>query len=110
MLLARNEALYDESARKSQYASEPLGGYSNAHLKERFEEYKKFYSGDVEIRLAAEYMLDNLFTERLRAGDLLLHGEKYVLVESSIAAPPYTQNSSPPQWRISVSRSSSMAV
>lgn len=57
-------------------------------LKARFAELQSVYKGGIRLRLAAEYMLDNLFMERLRAGDLLLHGENYVLVESSIAAPP----------------------
>lgn len=57
-------------------------------LKVRFAELKGAYKGGISLHLAAEYMLDNLFVERLRAGDFLLHGENYVLVESSIAAPP----------------------
>ena len=35
-----------------------------------------------------EYMLDTLFEERLEAGDLLVHGEGRVLVETSTWAPP----------------------
>ncbi len=57
-------------------------------LKARFEELSEAYKGGIELRLAAEYMLDNLFEERLSSGDLLTHGEGYVLVETSTWAPP----------------------
>ena len=89
VLLARNEAKYDESARLSQYASEPLGGYSNQHLKERFEEYKKYYTGDVELRLAAEYMMNKELLAKVQAKDLLTYADGvHVLVETSYFAPP----------------------
>ena len=81
--------LYRESARKSQYAAEPLGGYCNAHLKERFEEYKKYYTGSVEICLAAEYMMNKEFLAKVHAKDLLTYSDGYhVLVETSYFAPP----------------------
>ena len=57
-------------------------------LRGRFEELKEAYGGKIKLRLAAEYMLDNLFEERLSSGDLLTHGEGYVLVETSTWAPP----------------------
>lgn len=58
-------------------------------LRERFERLKgEEYKGGIELRLAAEYMMDNLYEERLAAGDLLLHGEDRVLVETSTMAPP----------------------
>lgn len=57
-------------------------------IKLRFEEFKLAYKGDLEFSLAAEYMMDNLFAERLAEGDLLLHGGDKVLVETSILAPP----------------------
>ena len=57
-------------------------------LRGRFEELKAAYDGRIKLRLAAEYMLDNLFEERLSSGDLLTHGEGYVLVETSTWAPP----------------------
>ena len=41
-------------------------------LKEKFEELQAAYRGTIELNLAAEYMMDNLFKERLEAGDLLL--------------------------------------
>lgn len=55
----------------------------------RFERLKgEEYHGPVELQLAAEYMMDNLYEERLEARDLLLHGEDRVLVETSVMAPP----------------------
>lgn len=42
------------------------------------------YTGPIQLSLAAEYMLDNLFTERLEAGDLLPIGNgRTLLVETS---------------------------
>ena len=58
------------------------------HLRKRFEELRAAYKGSLELRLAAEYMLDNLFEQRLSSRDLLTHGEGYVLVETSTWAPP----------------------
>ena len=57
-------------------------------LKSRFQELESAYNGPIKLHLAAEYMLDNLYTERLEAGDLLLHGPGRVLVETSTLAPP----------------------
>jgi len=63
---------------------------TTARLKERFAELKSAYRGPVQLHLAAEYMLDNLFRERLDAGDLLPLGEKgdRLLVETSCFNPP----------------------
>lgn len=63
---------------------------TTAHLKGRFEELKAAYKGTVRLYLAAEYMLDNLFRERLNDGDLLPLGEKEdrLLVETSYYNPP----------------------
>ncbi len=60
-------------------------------LKQRFEELKKMYTGSVQLNLAAEYMLDNLFEERLVANDLLPIGKdrNCLLVETSFFNPPY---------------------
>ena len=59
-------------------------------LRARFEELKSAYKGQVELRLAAEYMIDDLFMERLEAGDVLPHGEggTHLLVETSYFNPP----------------------
>lgn len=60
-------------------------------LRNRFEELKAAYNGPVELRLAAENMLDSLFEERLEARDFLPIGEKgeHLLVETSYMNPPY---------------------
>lgn len=62
-----------------------------ADLKKRFAEVKAAYRGTVRLRLAAENMLDNLFEERLAAGDLLpmeKNGKRCLLVETSCFNPP----------------------
>ena len=71
---------------------------TNAGLRERFQELKeKFrkpedtYLGTVELNLAAEYMMDSLFAERLEADDLLPNNEggyRYQLVETTGFTPP----------------------
>ena len=57
-------------------------------IRARFEELKSVYSGGLRLHLAAEYMIDTLFEERLAARDLLTHGNDTVLVETSSVAPP----------------------
>jgi len=60
-------------------------------LKERFEELRAAHHGTVELNLAAEYMIDSLFEERLEADDLLPLCEgsrRYLLVETSCFNPP----------------------
>lgn len=63
---------------------------TTAHLRGRFNELKAACKGSVGLHLAAEYMLDNLFCERLENGDLLPLGEKgdLLLVETSCYNPP----------------------
>ncbi len=57
-------------------------------LHARFAELKEIYHGPIELRLASEYMIDNLFEQRLEERDLLTHGHDTVLVETSTWAPP----------------------
>ena len=57
-------------------------------LRKRFEDLKSVYKGGLVLHLAAEYMMDNLFEERLEDRDLLQHGEDVVLVETSTWSPP----------------------
>lgn len=63
---------------------------TTAGLRERFAELQAAWSGKVELHLGAEYMLDNLFDERLGAGDLLPLGNKgdHLLVETSYFSAP----------------------
>lgn len=60
-------------------------------LKAKFEELKGRWKGKMEIRLAAENMLDNLFEQRLEANDLLPIGDDgtHLLIETSYYTPPY---------------------
>lgn len=60
-------------------------------LRQRFEELKQEYKGNIELSLASENMLDSLFEERLAKRDLLPIGEKenHLLVETSYMNPPY---------------------
>ena len=57
-------------------------------IRARFGELKAVYTGGLRLHLAAEYMMDTLFEERLAQRDLLLHGNDTVLVETSAVAPP----------------------
>lgn len=54
-------------------------------LQERFLQLKGAYKGKIQLHLAAEYMIDNVFHERLSKKDLLPHGElkNHLLVETS---------------------------
>ena len=58
-------------------------------IRARFEELESVYRGGLRFHLAAEYMIDTLFEERLAKDDLLTHGEDTVLVETSAVAPPF---------------------
>lgn len=58
-------------------------------IRSRFEELKAVYDGGLQLHVAAEYMIDTLFEERLSRRDLLEHGEEVVLVETSAIAPPF---------------------
>lgn len=59
-------------------------------LQNKFKELKEHYQGDIHLYLAAEYMLDSLFEERLEKNDLLPLGndQKHLLVETSYFNPP----------------------
>lgn len=59
-------------------------------LKNRYEDLKTVYNGSIELRLAAENMMDELFVERLGARELLPIGDKgdSLLVETSYFTPP----------------------
>ena len=63
---------------------------TTALLKNRFEELQATYNGNIGLHLSAEYMLDNLFWERLNGNDLLPLGKRgdLLLVETSCYNPP----------------------
>lgn len=58
---------------------------TTAGLRSRFEQFQKLYAGNIRLHLSAEYMLDNLFKERLAHRDLLPLGVEgnHLLVETS---------------------------
>lgn len=60
-------------------------------LKERFAELKEAYQGNIELRLAAEHMLDSLFEERLAENKLMPIGDEdnHILFETSYYTPPF---------------------
>lgn len=58
-------------------------------LRKRFEQLKAAYTGNISLNLAAEYMLDTLFKERLGEKDLLVMKDDVVLVETSAITPPF---------------------
>ena len=59
-------------------------------LQKRFEELCLMWDGNVELKLAAENMLDSLFEERLEKRDFLPIGDdgNHLLVETSSFNPP----------------------
>lgn len=59
-------------------------------LRRRFEELKNEYQGPIELRLAAENMLDSLYEERLEEGNLLPIGDDgdHLLLETSYFSAP----------------------
>lgn len=59
-------------------------------LRARFEELQQAWTGRLKLRLASENMLDPLFEERLRTGDVLPIGENadHLLVETSYFSAP----------------------
>lgn len=63
-------------------------------LKKRFEELKAAWKGNVELALASENMLDNLFEERLEKNNFLPIGQdgSALLVETSYYTPPYAMD------------------
>lgn len=65
-----------------------------AFLKQRFQELKNAWKGNLEIGLASENMLDNVFEERLQKNDFLPIGESgdHLLVETSYYTPPYAMD------------------
>ena len=54
-------------------------------LRQRFENFKSVYNGNLELSLAAEHMLDSSFFSLLEKGDLLTLWDNYLLVEMSYA-------------------------
>lgn len=57
-------------------------------LQARFAQLQQAYTGPIQLHLAAEYMIDTLFEERLESRDLLTMEDDIVLVETSTWNPP----------------------
>ena len=68
---------------------------TTAGLQARFAELCEAYQGSIQLHLAAEYMMDALFEERLEHNDLLKLGNdgNQVLVETSYFNPPMDMDS-----------------
>ena len=68
---------------------------TTAGLQTRFAELCEAYQGPIKLHLAAEYMMDALFEERLSQGDLLSLGDEgnQLLVETSYFTPPMDMDS-----------------
>lgn len=62
---------------------------STESLKAKFEELNNLYKGPIKLHLAAEYMLDTVFEQRLKDRDLLTMEDDTLLVEVSVMAEPY---------------------
>lgn len=61
---------------------------STEALRKRFHELSALYEGPLHLYLAAEYMLDSLFSQRWHNNDLLPLANRYLLVETSCLTPP----------------------
>lgn len=59
-----------------------------AQLKEKFEELRAAYTGNIRLHLAAEHMLDTLFIERFEADNLMPMDNNILLIETSYFNPP----------------------
>ncbi|TDQ24079.1 tyrosine-protein phosphatase [Tenacibaculum caenipelagi] len=66
---------------------------SSTTIKEKLEEVRTALKErglkDISINAAAEYMMDERFTERLKADDILTLKDNYILVEMSYFNAPY---------------------
>ena len=68
---------------------------SPAKLQARFAELKAVYTGDIQLHLAAEYMIDNHLTKLLNSAEELLPigtSGKHILVETSYYNAPMRMN------------------
>lgn len=66
-----------------------------ADLRRRFDELRNAWTGNVELDLAAENMLDMMFERRLEKNDFLPIGKdrNHLLVETSYYTPPFDMDS-----------------
>lgn len=86
---AAKEKEYSALDKLSQFEGEPVGGYSDEHLKTKFEMFKSLYKGPIDIRLAAEYMMNKEFLDKVKKKELLTYSDGvHVLVETSYYSAP----------------------
>ena len=58
-------------------------------LLDNFQCFKQKYQGEVELQLAAEYLIDEFFLEKLHSNDLLTYNQsQYILIELAFYSPP----------------------
>ena len=86
--LAREEELGVEDVWCTPHVMEDVPNTTEA-LKARFAELQSAYKGNIKLHLAAEYMIDTVFEERLSNGDFLTMENNTVLVETSTWSPPF---------------------
>ena len=86
--LAREEELGVEEVWCTPHVMEDVPNTTEA-LKARFAELQSAYKGNIKLHLAAEYMIDTVFEERLSNGDFLTMENNTVLVETSTWSPPF---------------------
>ena len=91
--IQRRQQEYEAAETQSSFAGEPKGGFSTAHLRERFELFKSFYTGSIELCLASEYMMNKEFLTKVEKKDILTYSDGvHVLVETSYFSPPVEMN------------------
>lgn len=69
------------------HVMEEIPRNNRQYLEEQFGMFKEKLPANIEMKLAAEYMLDIAFSTHLKEG-LLTMGDKHVLVETSYLSPP----------------------
>ena len=87
LVLAYNEEIGIDTVWCTPHIMEDVPNTTEA-LRERFAQLQQAYKGPIKLHLAAEYMLDTLFEERFKAGDLLTMEDNTILVETSTWNPP----------------------
>ena len=83
-ILSRMEKLGVRNVWLTPHIMEDIPNTTSA-LRGRFKELQSEYNGSIHLKLASEYMIDALFYDRLKAGDLLPIGDNsdMLLVETS---------------------------
>lgn len=89
VLMDLEEKTFADAAKHSIFSDEPLGGFSKKHIEEIFDKFKKNYKGSLDLRLAAEYMMNAEFLDLVKKKELITYSDKkHILVETSYFFPP----------------------